>query len=64
MFSESRYAPNGDLRIAYRATREGPRDIVFVPNWMTTWATETGMPCLMRTTPSCGHNSLAFEVAR
>ena len=35
MFSETRYALNGDLRVAYRATREGPRDIVFVPNWFT-----------------------------
>jgi pimeloyl-ACP methyl ester carboxylesterase len=35
MFSETRYAFNGDLRVAYRASREGPRDIVFVPNWMT-----------------------------
>ena len=33
MFSETRYAMNGDLRVAYRASREGPRDIVFVPNW-------------------------------
>ncbi len=33
MFSETRYARNGDLRVAYRASREGPRDIVFVPNW-------------------------------
>ncbi|MCU1695520.1 MAG: family 3 adenylate cyclase [Mycobacterium sp.] len=24
---------NGDLRVAYRASREGPRDIVVVPNW-------------------------------
>ena len=24
---------NGDLRVAYRASREGPRDIVYVPNW-------------------------------
>jgi pimeloyl-ACP methyl ester carboxylesterase len=23
------------LRVAYRASREGPRDIVFVPNWFT-----------------------------
>jgi pimeloyl-ACP methyl ester carboxylesterase len=29
-FSETRYAMNGDLRVAYRASREGPRDIVFV----------------------------------
>jgi pimeloyl-ACP methyl ester carboxylesterase len=35
MFSETRYALNGDLRVAYRASREGPRDLVFVPNWMT-----------------------------
>src|SRR6478609_5482009 len=33
MFSETRYALNGDLRVAYRASREGPRDIVYVPNW-------------------------------
>ena len=26
---------NGDLRVAYRASAEGPRDIVFVPNWFT-----------------------------
>ena len=26
---------NGDLRVAYRTSREGPRDIVFVPNWFT-----------------------------
>ena len=33
MFSETRYARNGDLRVAYRASREGARDIVFVSNW-------------------------------
>ncbi|WP_029118179.1 adenylate/guanylate cyclase domain-containing protein [Mycobacterium sp. URHB0044] len=33
MFSETRYALNGDLRVAYRASAEGPRDIVVVPNW-------------------------------
>ena len=33
MFSETRYALNGDLRVAYRASREGPRDIVLVPHW-------------------------------
>src|SRR5258705_4806791 len=26
---------NGDLRVAYRASDEGPRDLVFVPNWFT-----------------------------
>jgi class 3 adenylate cyclase len=35
MFSETRYAMNGDLRVAYRASRAGPRDIVVVPNWLT-----------------------------
>ncbi|RDH75634.1 hydrolase [Mycolicibacterium moriokaense] len=35
MFSETRYARNGDLRVAYRATPPGERDIVFVPNWFT-----------------------------
>ena len=35
MFSETRYALNGDLRVAYRTSREGPRDIVSVPNWLT-----------------------------
>src|SRR6201989_371940 len=35
VFSETRYAMNGDLRVAYRASREGPRDIVLVPNWFT-----------------------------
>jgi class 3 adenylate cyclase/pimeloyl-ACP methyl ester carboxylesterase len=35
MFSETRYALNGDLRVAYRASGEGARDIVFVPNWFT-----------------------------
>ena len=33
MFSETRYALNGDLRVAYRASPPGARDIVFVPNW-------------------------------
>jgi class 3 adenylate cyclase len=35
MFSETRYAMNGDLRVAYRASREGDRDIVYVGNWLT-----------------------------
>jgi pimeloyl-ACP methyl ester carboxylesterase len=35
MFSETRYALNGDLRVAYRTARDGPRDIVFIPNWFT-----------------------------
>jgi class 3 adenylate cyclase len=35
MFSETRYAMNGDLGVAYRTSREGPRDIVFISNWIT-----------------------------
>lgn len=35
MFSETRYALNGNLRVAYRASSEGSRDIVFVSNWFT-----------------------------
>jgi pimeloyl-ACP methyl ester carboxylesterase len=35
MFSETRYALNGDLRVAYRASREGQRDIVYIGNWLT-----------------------------
>ena len=35
MFSETRYALNGDLGVAYRASPEGPRDIVSVANWAT-----------------------------
>src|SRR6476469_420232 len=35
MFSETRYALNGDLHVAYRTSGEGPRDIVFVPAWFT-----------------------------
>ena len=35
MFSETHYALNGDLRVAYRASAEGERDIVFVSNWFS-----------------------------
>jgi class 3 adenylate cyclase len=35
VFSETRYALNGDLRVAYRASPPGERDIVFVANWFT-----------------------------
>jgi len=35
MFSETRYALNGDLHVAYRASRDGPRDIVSVANWFS-----------------------------
>ena len=35
MLSETRYAMNGDLGVAYRASAPGARDIVAVPNWFT-----------------------------
>src|ERR1700751_162965 len=35
MFSETRYARNGDLRVAYRTSPVSERDIVCVPNWFT-----------------------------
>ena len=35
VLSETRYALNGDLGVAYRASREGARDMVVVPNWFT-----------------------------
>jgi class 3 adenylate cyclase len=35
MFSETRYALNGDLRVAYRTSGDGPRDIVLVPAWFS-----------------------------
>jgi class 3 adenylate cyclase len=35
VFSETRYARNGDLRVAYRASAEGERDIVFIPVWFS-----------------------------
>ncbi|WNG95260.1 adenylate/guanylate cyclase domain-containing protein [Mycobacterium sp. ITM-2016-00318] len=36
MFSETRYAMNGGLRVAYRASPPGARDIVLVPGWFST----------------------------
>src|SRR6186713_576829 len=46
MFSETRYAPNGDLRVAYRTSREGPRDIVVVPTWFTNCEVFPELPSL------------------
>ncbi len=46
MFSETRYAMNGDLRVAYRASHEGPRDMVFVPNWSTNCEVFPELPSL------------------
>ncbi|HTX94965.1 MAG TPA: adenylate/guanylate cyclase domain-containing protein [Mycobacterium sp.] len=46
MFSQTRYAMNGDLRVAYRASPEGPRDIVFVTNWFTNCEVFPELPSL------------------
>jgi class 3 adenylate cyclase len=46
MFSETRYALNGDLRVAYRASREGPRDLVFVSHWFTNCEVFPELPSL------------------
>src|SRR6202158_515920 len=46
MFSETRYALNGDLRVAYRTSHEGPRDIVVVPGWFTNCEVAPELPFL------------------
>src|SRR6516162_1912552 len=46
MFSETRYALNGDLGVAYRTSREGPRDLVFVSNWFTNCEVFPELPSL------------------
>jgi class 3 adenylate cyclase len=48
VLSETRYARNGNLRVAYRATDEGPRDIVFVPNWFTNCEIAPELPSIQR----------------
>jgi class 3 adenylate cyclase len=46
MFSETRYAMNGELRVAYRASREGPRDIVYVPMWFSNCEVSPELPSI------------------
>ncbi|WP_163732508.1 adenylate/guanylate cyclase domain-containing protein [Mycobacterium gallinarum] len=46
MFSETRYAMNGDLHVAYRASAPGDRDIVFLSNWLTHCEVVPEMPLL------------------
>src|SRR6516164_7994835 len=46
MFSETRYALNGGLRVAYRTSREGPRDIVLVPAWFSNCEVVPELPFL------------------
>jgi hypothetical protein len=45
MLSETRYACNGDPRVAYRASREGARDMVFISNWFTCCEHRGGAQC-------------------
>ena len=35
MQPETRYARSGELNIAYQVTGEGPRDLVYVPGWVS-----------------------------
>ena len=46
MFSETRYALNGELRVAYRTSREGARDIVVVPSWFSNCEVFPELPSL------------------
>ena len=46
MFSETRYAMNGDLRVAYRASPHGARDIVFVSQPFTNCEVFPELPSL------------------
>lgn len=46
MFSETRYALNGGLHVAYRASPPGQRDIVFLSNWFTHCEVVPEMPLL------------------
>jgi class 3 adenylate cyclase len=46
MFSETRYAMNGDLGVAYRVSPDGARDIVVVPPWITNCEVFPELPSL------------------
>src|SRR3954451_16867370 len=35
MSGETRYAKSGDVHIAYQVVGDGPRDVVFVPGWVS-----------------------------
>jgi class 3 adenylate cyclase len=48
MFSETRYAISGDLNVAYRASHEGPRDIVVIPPWFTNCEVVPELPLIQR----------------
>jgi class 3 adenylate cyclase len=46
MFSETRYAMNGNVRVAYRASPPGARDIVFVPMWVSNCELMSELPSM------------------
>jgi pimeloyl-ACP methyl ester carboxylesterase len=35
MAPETRYARSGDVNIAYQVVGDGPRDLVYVPGWVS-----------------------------
>src|SRR3954463_4985312 len=35
MSGETRYAMSGDVHIAYQVVGDGPRDLIFVPGWVS-----------------------------
>jgi pimeloyl-ACP methyl ester carboxylesterase len=46
VFSETRYARNGEMLVAYRASPPGARDIVFIANWFTCCEVLPDLPSL------------------
>ncbi|WP_156655857.1 hypothetical protein [Mycobacterium sp. 852002-51971_SCH5477799-a] len=54
MFSQTRYAMNDGLRVAYRASQEDERDIVFVSNWF-------GRRCGSASRAVRGHASVSYQ---
>jgi pimeloyl-ACP methyl ester carboxylesterase len=46
VLSETRYALNGDVRVAFRTTPAGERDLVFVSNWLTNCEVFPELPSL------------------
>ncbi|MDT5291781.1 MAG: hypothetical protein QOF88_6670, partial [Mycobacterium sp.] len=64
MFSETRYALNGDLRVAYRASREGPRDLVFVPNLLIRRYCEFCVGAIGSVSETCAYSLFTDGVRR
>jgi hypothetical protein len=60
MFSETHYALNGDLRVAYRTSAKGPRDILFVANWFTHCEVAPELPSMQGWTCGLVHEHRAI----